>query len=163
MGRGPGSSSHATAIRSNFRITVKEQSYRPRRGLICIHARDFCIIVAEDDDLLRYCTVHLLEKHVYRIIEARDGQEALDLVEKCNDEVHLLITNFEMPRLNGSELARRLREKHEKLVVLLISGADHGLAPSADFEVLPKPYNDAALTHKVRELLRRGAGERPME
>ena len=44
------------------------------------------------------CTVHLLEKHGYRIIEGRGGQEALDLIEKCNDEVHLLITNFEMPR-----------------------------------------------------------------
>ena len=43
-------------------------------------------MVAEDDDLLRYCTVHLLQKHGYRIVEARDGQEALDLLENCDDE-----------------------------------------------------------------------------
>ena len=121
-----------------------------------MHAQDFCIVVAEDDNLLRYCTVHLLKKQGYRVIEARDGQEALDLVQKCNDEVHLLITNHDMPRVNGSELTRRLREKHEKLVVLLISGADHGLGNGPDFHVLPKPYNEAVLTHKVRELLRRG-------
>lgn len=119
-----------------------------------MHAHDFCIVVAEDDDALRYCTVHLLQRHGYRVIEARDGQEALGLVEKCNDEVHLLITNHDMPRMNGSELARRLREKHEKLVVLLISGGDQMLAGTSDFEVLPKPYNEAVLTHTVRELLR---------
>ena len=53
-----------------------------------------------------------------------------------------------MPRVNGSELARRLREKHKNLVVLLISGADHGLMASPDFEVLPKPYNGALLPIK---------------
>jgi two-component system response regulator CpxR len=121
-----------------------------------MHARNFCIVVAEDNHFLRYCTVRLLEKQGYRVIEAQDGQEALDLVEKCNDEVHLLITNHDMPRVNGSELVRRLREKHEKLLVLLISGGDQLLAGTTDFEVLPKPYNEAALTHKVRELLRRG-------
>jgi CheY-like chemotaxis protein len=124
-----------------------------------MHARDFCIIVAEDDDLLRYCTVRLLNRHGYRIIEARDGQEALDLVEQCKDEIHLLITDHDMPRVNGSELARRLMEKNEKLVVLLISGANHGLGSTPDFEVLHKPYNEAVLAHKVRELLRRGQAE----
>ena len=99
-----------------------------------MHTRNFCIVVAEDNEFLRYCTVHLLKKHGYRIIEAGDGQEALDLVEKCNDEVHLLITNYDMPRVNGAELARRLKEKHEKLVVLLICGLDHGLESTPDFE-----------------------------
>ena len=132
--------------------------YGKRLSLHRLHARNFCIVVAEDNALLRDCTVHLLEAQGYRVIEAGDGQEALDLVEKCNDEVHLLITNHNMPRMNGSELARRLKEKHEKLVVLLISGADHGLVSAPDFEVLPKPYNEAVLTQKVRELLRRGQG-----
>ncbi len=109
---------------------------------------------------MRYCNVRLLEKHGHRIIEARDGQEALDLLENCSDEVDLLVTNYEMPRVNGSELARRLREKQKKLVVLLISGADHVLMASPGFELLPKPYNEAVLTQKVRELLGRGAAER---
>ena len=124
-----------------------------------MHAREYCSVVAEDHEMLRYCTVHLLEAQGYRVIEARDGQEALDLVEKCNDEIHLLITKHDMPRVNGSELARRLREKREKLIVLLISGGDQLLAGTNDFEVLPKPYNEAALTHKVRELLRTGRAE----
>ena len=122
-----------------------------------MHARDFCIVVAEDDDMLRYCTVRLLQQHGYKIIEARDGQEALELVDECDDPIHVLITNYDMPRLNGAELARRLKAKHEKLRVLVISGADHGMQPSDDLEILPKPYNEAVLAAKVRDLLRRGS------
>ncbi len=61
-----------------------------------------------------------------------------------------------MPRLNGVELARKLRAKHERLLVLLISGSDVAdIDPDDDIELLPKPYNEAALATKVRELLRR--------
>jgi CheY-like chemotaxis protein len=62
-----------------------------------MHARDYCIVVAEDDEALRYCTVHLLRAHGYKIIEARDGIETLELLEKCDDAIHLLVTNYDMP------------------------------------------------------------------
>jgi two-component system, cell cycle sensor histidine kinase and response regulator CckA len=125
-----------------------------------MHAADYCIVVAEDDEVLRYCTARLLRDHGYKIIEARDGVEALELLEKCDDVVHLLVTNYDMPRLNGVELARKLRAKHERLLVLLISGSDlQDIDPDDDIELLPKPYNQAALATKVRELLRRGASD----
>jgi len=83
-------------------------------------------IVAEDDPVLRYCTVRLLMTQGYRIIEAADGQEALELVERCNDDIHLLVTNHDMPKLSGAELAKKLKSKHERLMVLVISGEAHG-------------------------------------
>jgi two-component system cell cycle sensor histidine kinase/response regulator CckA len=119
-----------------------------------MHANDYCIVIAEDDEMLRYCTVRLLKDHGYRIIEARDGQEAVELLERCNDPVHLLITNYNMPRMNGIELARHLRAKHERLAVLLISGAAPETELDADVEFMPKPFNQAELAVKVRELLR---------
>lgn len=122
-----------------------------------MHASDFCIVVAEDDEVLRYCTVRLLQSHGYKIIEARDGMEALELLENCDDAIHLLVTNYDMPRLNGVELARKLRAKHERLMVLLISGSTPDLDPNDDIEILPKPYNQAELAAKVRDLLRRGS------
>jgi DNA-binding response OmpR family regulator len=122
-----------------------------------MHARDYCIVVAEDDEILRYCTVRLLMNEGYKIIEARDGVEALDLLEKCDDVIHLLVTNYDMPGLNGIELARKLRGKHERLMVLLISGKTPDLDPNDDIEILPKPYNEAELAVRVRKLLRRGA------
>lgn len=122
-----------------------------------MHASDYCIIVAEDDELLRYCTVRLLRDHGYKVIEAADGQQAVDLLEKCDDPVHLLVTNYNMPNLNGLDLARRLRIKHEALTVLLISGDPPATDASEGIEVMAKPYNQAELTTKVRELLRRSA------
>jgi two-component system, cell cycle sensor histidine kinase and response regulator CckA len=119
-----------------------------------MHAADYCIVVAEDDEILRYCTVRLLRRHGYKIIEARDGIEALEIIEKCTDPIHLLVTNFDMPGLNGLDLARKLRAKDQRLTVLMISGSTPDLDPTDDFEVLAKPYNEAVLTSKVRELLR---------
>jgi DNA-binding response OmpR family regulator len=128
-----------------------------------MHPGDYCIVIAEDDDMLRYCTVRLLKDHGYRIIEAQDGKHALELLEKCDDAVHLLITNYNMPHLNGVELAREMRKKNERLLVLMISGSTPDLAPNDDFEVLPKPYNEARLATTVRQLLRRaGAATPPM-
>ncbi len=121
-----------------------------------MHTADFCIVVAEDDELLRYCTVKLLEKHGYKVIAARDGIEALELVEACSDPIHLLVTNYNMPHLDGVELARRLRAKHKKLMVLLVSGQSPKIESTDHIEVLPKPYNEAVFTNKVRDLLRRG-------
>jgi two-component system cell cycle sensor histidine kinase/response regulator CckA len=113
--------------------------------------------------MLRYCTVRLLKDHGYRIIEAQDGKHALELLEKCDDAVHLLITNYNMPHLNGVELAREMRRKNERLLVLMISGNTPDLDPNDDFEVLPKPYNEARLATTVRQLLRRaGAATPPM-
>lgn len=122
-----------------------------------MHASDYCIVVAEDDEMLRYCTVRLLKQHGYKIIEARSGVEALDLLEKCDDALHLLVTNYDMPGLNGVDLARKLRAKHERLMVLMISGHESDLDPNDDIEFMPKPYNEAVLATKVRDLLRRGA------
>jgi DNA-binding response OmpR family regulator len=122
-----------------------------------MHAGDYCIVVAEDDEVLRYCTVRLLKEQGYKIIEAHSGDAALDLLEKCDDVIHLLVTNYDMPGLNGIELARRLRGKHERLMVLLISGKTPDVDPNDDIEILPKPYNEAELAVRVRKLLRRGA------
>src|SRR4051812_21347259 len=122
-----------------------------------MRSRDYCIVVAEDDEILRYCTVNLLKTEGYKIIEAAGGDEALDLLEKCDDVIHLLVTNYDMPGLNGIELARRLRAKHERLMVLLISGKTPDVDPNDDIEILPKPYNLTELAVRVRKLLRRGA------
>lgn len=122
-----------------------------------MYPADYCIVVAEDDEVIRYCTVRLLREHGYKIIEARDGAHALELLEQCEDAIHLLVTNYDMPGMNGVELARQLRKKHERLMVLLVSGQGPDVDPSDDIEVLPKPYNQAFLATKVRDLLRRGS------
>ncbi len=109
------------------------------------------IVVAEDDEILRYCTAKLIRQHGYKVIEASDGIEALEIVERCEDAVHLLVTNYDMPRLNGVELARRLKAKHERLMVLVISGSDPQIDQADHIEVLPKPYNEAVSAAKVRD------------
>lgn len=125
-----------------------------------MHACDYCIVVAEDDEILRYCTVKLLRQHGYKVIEARDGREALDLeiIEKCEHVIHLLVTNNDMPQLTGLELARKLKTKHEKLAVLLVSGSISEadlIEPELQIEVM-QGYSDGADDHDLR-MVSRGA------
>jgi CheY-like chemotaxis protein len=122
-----------------------------------MHTENICIMVVEDNAILRFCTVTLLKAQGYRILEAGDGMEALELLEQHNDAIHLLVTNYDMPRLNGIELARRVRAKHKKLPVLLVSGYSPEVEQEDDIELLPKPYNDDVFATKIRELLRRAA------
>src|SRR5262249_4364369 len=78
------------------------------------------VIVAEDDDLLREFFVVVLEHGGYQVLPARDGQDALDLLSAGGD-VSVLITDIEMPRIDGLELACRARQRRRELRVLYVS------------------------------------------
>ncbi len=113
------------------------------------------LLFVEDDDLVRQPTAELLRKLGYRVIEARNGQEALEAFQR--HRVDLVITDLIMPVMRGEELARRLREIDPQVKILFSSGypeteppIDHKLH-QADF--LPKPYDFRELATKIRELL----------
>ena len=116
------------------------------------------ILLAEDKDDVRAFARRALQTNGYKVLEARDGEDALRLHDRTTDSIHLLITDSIMPRMNGVELARRLRQKRSGLKVLFISGysdelrnADEGGMPANSF--LQKPFTSKALLAKVREVL----------
>ncbi len=110
------------------------------------------ILLVEDEDAVRRVCGRVLVSRGYRVLEARDGEEALQLVERHQGELHLLVSDLVMPRLGGRELAAKLRAALPALRVLFLSGyteeeLEHGEA------FLPKPFTVAALACKVREVL----------
>jgi signal transduction histidine kinase len=116
------------------------------------------ILVAEDDERVRLLLREVLHRCGYTILEARDGEEALELCRLHNGPVHLLIADVIMPRMHGDELARRLRSQSPDLKVLYISGyaaseddLPEGLEAHAAF--LPKPFPLDVLERKVRAIL----------
>jgi PleD family two-component response regulator len=73
---------------------------------------------------------NLLEVHQYRVIAADDGVEALKKIQE-NPDVDLVITDYEMPKMDGFALTQKIREKHDKneIAVIGISGHDeHDIA-----------------------------------
>jgi CheY-like chemotaxis protein len=115
------------------------------------------LLLVEDDDGVRAFLRDFLSGRGYQVLEARDGQQALEVCARSAEPVHLLVTDVVMPRLNGRKLAEQLTAARPGVKVLFVSGyADEARAPGqlADgAEVLQKPFSPETLARKIRQLL----------
>jgi signal transduction histidine kinase len=115
------------------------------------------ILVVDDNFLVRGFVVDTMANLGYRVLEARDGHEALAIVE-TGGPINLLFTDIVMPNgMSGIELAREAQKRLPGLKVLVTSGfsqndlaSTHGATP---LSYLPKPYRTADLARRVRETL----------
>lgn len=101
------------------------------------------VLLVEDNLDLLELAIDMLKLLGHEVIAARSGEEALNFLRSVTD-LQILITDVNMPGMNGIELARRAREMYPNLRVLLVSGrADLVMAEAASnhFDVLPKPYH----------------------
>ncbi|ADG65972.1 PAS sensor protein [Planctopirus limnophila DSM 3776] len=112
------------------------------------------ILLVEDEPAVRKATRLMLELQGYRVLEAANGREALDLVRTLPDPIDLLITDVVMPGIGGRELAGELRSMHADLPVVYISGYSESfgargasLQPHEAF--LQKPFTQADLLQQV--------------
>ena len=114
------------------------------------------LLVVDDDPLLRDVETQLLRLQGFKVLEAANAAKALRLAREAA-AIHLLITDFAMPEVNGLELTRRFRAVHPRTPVLMVSGSlplIHHKADGLDrFEILEKPFEFKELLHKVRRLL----------
>jgi CheY-like chemotaxis protein len=127
------------------------------------HAKDFRgeerILVVEDDSDLRALTSQTLRDYGYRVSEAEDGVEALELFRQGPERPDLLLTDMVMPNgVNGATLAEQLTQELRSLRVIYSSGYSpeliSGRLPLLDgINYLPKPYNPAKLLRTVRRCL----------
>lgn len=119
------------------------------------------ILVAEDDAGIRSLVQRMLESRGYRVITARDGEEAIATLERRAEEgeaIDLLVTDVVMPKAGGPEVAQRLAEIHPEARVVFMSGyvddrlAAHRLDPAKERH-LSKPFTSRALCETVRDIL----------
>ncbi len=118
------------------------------------------ILLTEDERDVREVAREFLESGGYTVIEARDGIEALGVVEKHEGAIDLLITDMVMPRMTGQELATRLKEQRPTLRMLYMSGyseraAADSLRAEPGVRLLAKPFSRSALLRAVHELLKK--------
>ena len=116
------------------------------------------ILLVEDEDQIRAVARGILRKHGYKVIEARDADEALRLCESHPGTIHLLVTDVVMPHMGGPELAKRVLQARPGVKVLCMSGYTddalirHG-AIDAGIAYLQKPITPDRLAQKVRAVL----------
>jgi PAS domain S-box-containing protein len=124
---------------------------------------DESILVVEDDPTFRGLLLEVLEGAGYRVTEAADAQAAQAALAQARDPIRLVLTDVQLPGLDGVGLVRRLAREHPELRFVLMSGfGDHVVEGRRDTgqRFLSKPVSNAALLRTVREVLdARSAGE----
>jgi two-component system response regulator MprA len=120
------------------------------------------LLLAEDDEGLRSVCAELLRASGYRVLEAADGLEALELWQREDPE--LIVLDLVMPRLNGWQALEKLRLRGCRRPVMMLTGLSEvedrvkGLAAGAD-DYLCKPCDFRELLARVQALLRRSQPE----
>ena len=119
------------------------------------------ILVADDDEVIIGLVVYRLEHSGYRVITAGDGEEALRLA--LAERPALAVIDVMMPKLDGFEVTRRIRDNDETkdMPVIMLTArvqeadVERGFAAGAD-DYLKKPFSPQELRSRVQALLARG-------
>ena len=119
------------------------------------------VLLVEDEEAVRSLVRLALESNGYNVVEAKDAEHGIALLEEFREPVHLLLTDVVMPKMSGKDLAGRLASLRPETKVLYMSGytdtaiVHHGvLEASASF--IQKPFAPKALVEKVRDVLDAG-------
>lgn len=120
-------------------------------------ASEFVVLVADDEPGVRKLATRIIQAAGYSALGARDGREALGMVQAAGPELRLVITDIRMPRLRGDQLARQLATEYPALKVLFMSASPPtGMdLPEGERPLrwLRKPFNPGTLTALVRGYL----------
>ncbi len=123
------------------------------------------IMVVDDDDQVRTTLCENLEECGFEVLQARDGQEAMNHLEGGH-RPQVVITDLIMPRKEGLEVIMDIRRLHPGIRLVAMSGG--GRSKAADFlqmatrlgadAIMPKPVDIADLEKTVRDLMAQEAG-----
>ena len=116
------------------------------------------VLIIDDDEIVLTTSEMMLESLGYQVLKAHNGPSGLRLYKAHKQEIDLIISDLQMPKMNGIELLAELREIDPLVKVILSSGA---LIESDEIEVLfrgfsgfiKKPYNLETLQKKVVEII----------
>jgi DNA-binding response OmpR family regulator len=117
------------------------------------------ILLVDDEDAVQKLLTYPLEQEGFRVLQARDGREALQRFER--EQVDLVVLDLMLPNVDGLEVCRRLRARSAVPIIMLTARDDEldkvvGLELGAD-DYITKPFSIREFRSRVRALLRRSA------
>ncbi len=116
------------------------------------------ILFVEDEQIVRGIAAHLLRQRGYEVLEAEDGEQALEIIEMEEGRFDLLISDVIMPGLDGPSMLKRARPLIGNVPVMFISGYAESefsdlLEEEKNVSFLPKPLDIKTLAERVKEQL----------
>jgi CheY-like chemotaxis protein len=172
---------HSLATQNGGRLSIKSAPGEGTRVCICfpeatqdqpyavapepsgaVSKRSGTILVTEDEALVRQIVVRVLQEAGYRVLEASNGQQAVEIFTKHQMQIDLVILDAVMPGLGGKETYERIIQLQPKAKVLFSSGYSADALPEPFLQahgitLLPKPYSPSTLLNAVERAL---TGER---
>jgi DNA-binding response OmpR family regulator len=121
------------------------------------------ILLVDDEDSVQKLLAYPLERDGFRVLQARDGEEAL--ARFADEDVDLVVLDLMLPKLDGLEVCKRLRAESQVPIIMLTARDDEldkvvGLELGAD-DYITKPFSIREFRSRVRALLRRASAARP--
>jgi two-component system cell cycle sensor histidine kinase/response regulator CckA len=116
------------------------------------------ILLVEDEDAVRVFSSRALRNKGYNILEARSGEEAIDVLEKEGDHVDLIVSDVVMPQMDGPTMYKHVRERWPKIKVIFVSGYTEDrlreqFTSGETIYFLPKPFTLKQLAGKVKDVM----------
>jgi two-component system, OmpR family, response regulator len=120
------------------------------------------ILLVDDEDSVQKLLAYPLERDGFRVLQARDGEEAL--ARFADEDVDLVVLDLMLPKLDGLEVCKRLRAESQVPIIMLTARDDEldkvvGLELGAD-DYITKPFSIREFRSRVRALLRRASAPR---
>jgi two-component system cell cycle sensor histidine kinase/response regulator CckA len=122
------------------------------------HGQGQTVLVVEDEPALREVTRRILDRNGYHVVAAASGNEALDVLASQLDHIDVLLTDVIMPRMQGKELAGKVRNLQPAARVVFMSGYTQGLLGEQGIlepgvHLIEKPFSESTLLTKLHEVL----------
>lgn len=116
------------------------------------------VLVVEDEEAVRKLVARVLEKEGYRVFQASDGPEAVEMARERTGPIDLLVTDMIMPGMTGRAVAEAITARHEAARVLYISGytddilGKRGIV-TPEVELLEKPFDPTDLLDRIQRIM----------
>lgn len=120
---------------------------------------DKCILVVDDEQRMRKLIKDFLKAKGYKILEAEDGEKALEVYEKNKNQINLILLDVMMPKLDGWSVLRQIRQDSKVPIIMLTARGEEqdelfGFELGVD-EYISKPFSPKILVARVEAILKR--------
>ena len=124
---------------------------------------DKCILIVDDESRMRKLIKDFLVAKGYSIVEAEDGEKALQVFEQNSEKIDLILLDVMMPKLDGWSVLRQIRQTSQIPIIMLTARGEEqdelfGFELGVD-EYISKPFSPKILVARVEAILKRTQGE----
>jgi two-component system, cell cycle sensor histidine kinase and response regulator CckA len=113
------------------------------------------VLLADDELVVRSLAQSILTRAGYRVLNAIDGEHALEVSRGYSGPIDVLLTDVKMPKMDGVELSSQILKERPGIKILFMSGKDSGelMVDGKKMEFLRKPFLAAELSEKLSSML----------